>query len=395
MNEFIAAEIQGPYGPLTIPEQVLQQIWHEQNYVDEGLRTASGETLEVEFPGVWNHQEGPDFLNARMKLNEKPLLGDVEIHFYDRDWVNHGHNQDPEFNRVVLHVVLFPPKKEPILTQNGNTIETLVFLPLLETDLEQYLLDYRLTRLERTGEMPLVDMLAPLGPDEFLHHFEDAAKQRWDAKVEAHTHRLAECDWEEACHQVLLESLGGKRNRAVFAKIALNHPIEAWVKGRVTAEGLFAEGNGEWRLAGLRPAAHPRSRFQQYLNLVQQQPEWPRNLLDWDLLKVVKKFAPEETSGFRRKQGLTNRLRQLKSELFQDTLSESMISTLAADMFLPMLASRKALNLFPYWYHWFPGNFPQPLAKFLRDQLAERGIKVPLSNGLQQGLLKMINELRR
>jgi hypothetical protein len=394
MSEFIAAEIQGPYGPLTIPEQVLQQIWLEKKYVGDALTTVSGKNLEVEFPGLWNHQEGPDFLNARLKLDGEPLLGDVEIHFYDKDWENHGHHQDTEFNRVVLHVVLFPTKKPPITTQSGNTVETLVFLPYLETDLEQYVLDYRLTRLEQTGELPLVDLLAPLDSEHFLDHFYDASMVRWKAKVEAHAHRLADTTWEDACHQILLESLGGRRNRAVFAKIALTYPLSEWKGGGFSVEELYAQFDGEWRLAGLRPAAHPQARLKQYLDLVKQQSKWPEKLLGIQL-QTMYDAAPSRTSLFRRQFELKNLLISLKENIFINQLSESMISTLVADMILPLLETKLTKPLFPYWYHWFPGNFPQHLAKFLRDQLAERGIKVPLSNGLQQGLLKMIDELRQ
>ena len=394
MTEFIAAEIQGPYGPLTIPEQVLQQIWHEKKYVGDALKTVSGKSIEVEFSGIWNHQEGPDFLNARLKLDGEPLLGDVEIHFYDKDWENHGHHQDPEFNRVVLHVVLFPPKKSSIATQSGNTVETLVFLPCLETDLEQYVLDYRLTRLEETGELPLVDLLAPLESEHFLDLFYKASMVRWEAKVEAHAHRLKDMAWEEACHQVLLESLGGIRNRAIFAKLALQYPLNVWTAGKVKADDLFAEGAGEWRLAGVLPAGHPKSRLHQYMELIASNPKWPKVLKELRLKNVAKK-QPSETSMFRRDYELKKVLQKLRLNVFQNVFSESLISTLAADMFLPMLSAERSLSLEPYWYHWFPGNFPDSLAKFLRDQCSERGIKVPLSNGLQQGLLKMINELRR
>ena len=394
MTEFIAAEIQGPYGPLTIPEQVIQQIWLERKYAGDALRTVSGKKLEVEYPGLWNHQEGPDFLNARLLLDGEPLLGDVEIHFYDKDWENHGHHQDTEFNRVVLHVVLFPTKEPPITTQSGNTVETLVFLPYLETDLEQYVLDYRLTRLEQTGELPLVDLLAPLKSQQFLEHFQEASKVRWEAKVEAHAHRLADTTWEDACHQVLLESLGGRRNRAVFAKVALAYPLNEWKAGCFSVEELYAQFDGEWRLAGLRPAAHPKVRLTQYLGLVSEQSNWPVKLLALHF-ETMNDKSPSETAIFRRQFELKRLLISLKENAFKNHLSDSMISTLAADMILPLLETKLNISLFPYWYHWFPGNFPQPLAKFLRDQLAERGIKVPLSNGLQQGLLKMINELRK
>ena len=394
MSEFIAAEIQGPYGPMTIPEQVLQQIWLEKKYVGDALKTVSGKKLEVEYSGLWNHQEGPDFLNARLRLDGEPLLGDVEIHFYDKDWENHGHHQDTEFNRVVLHVVLFPTKKPPITTQSGNTVETLVFLPYLETDLEQYVLDYRLNRLEQTGELPLVDLLAPLKSEQFLEHFQEDSKVRWEAKVEAHAHRLADTTWEDACHQVLLESLGGRRNRAVFAKIALKYPLNEWKDGSFSIEELYAQFDGEWRLAGLRPAAHPKVRLKQYLGLVSEQSNWPEKLLAVHFQNMNDK-SPSGTAIFRRQFELKKLLIFLKENIFKNHLSDSMVSTLAADMILPLMETKQTKSLFSYWYHWFPGNFPQPLAKFLRDQLAERGIKVPLSNGLQQGLLKMINELRR
>jgi hypothetical protein len=394
MSEFTAAEIQGPYGPLTIPEQVLQKIWNEKRYVGDMLVTNSGKTLTVEYPGLWNHQEGPDFLNARLQLDGKPLLGDVEIHFYDKDWVNHGHHQNPEFNRVVLHVVLFPSQKSSISTQSGNPVETLVFLPYLETDLEQYVLDYRLTRLEQTGEMPLVDLLAPLNSEDFLDHFWDASMVRWEAKVEAHAHRLKETSWEEACHQLLLESLGGRRNRAAFAKIALEYPLSEWVGGDLTPGDLFANYAGEWRLSGILPAGHPRVRLQQYFDLVSVQPNWASRLLELPLTNEAQ-FDASMTAHFRRNHELSKLLKNLRSDVFNNIFSEALVSTLAADMFLPMLSAQGSHTMEPYWYHWFPGNFPEPLAKFLRHQCVERDIKVPLSNGLQQGLLKMMNEVDR
>ena len=102
------AEIQGPYGPLIIPEQVVQQVWHESKFLTDRLITESGRKLEVVNSGEWNKAEGPDFLNARLLLDGEPVDGDVEIHFNGQDWRYHGHDRDARFERVVLHVVLFP-----------------------------------------------------------------------------------------------------------------------------------------------------------------------------------------------------------------------------------------------------------------------------------------------
>ena len=393
MQTLHTAEIQGPYGPLTVPEQVLQQIWNEKKYVAEGMLTVDGKALEVEFPGVWNHQEGPDFLNARLKVGGEEVLGDVEIHFYDKDWGHHGHDKDPEFNRVVLHVVLFPPRGEGIVTQGGNRPSAFVLLPHLETDLEQYLLDYRLVKLEKTGEMPLVDLLAPLDKEQLPGHLEAAAKLRWKAKVEAMGHRLAGCSWEEACHQLVLESLGGRRNRAVFAKVALDHPWKGWLDWHMDEEALFNEREGEWKLAGLRPAAHPKARLRQYASLASEYPTWPSKLRKWKIPAASGNLDPAETAAFRKGNGLANIVASLADGVFHGAFSKSMLHTLAADVFLPLLANGRDEDLFPYWYHWHPGNFPEQLGMFLRAQCSERGLVVPLSNGMQQGLLQLLNEV--
>ncbi len=395
MQTLYIAEIQGPYGPLTVPEQVLQQIWDEKKFEPEGMKTVDGEALEVEFPGIWNHQEGPDFLNARLKVGGKEVLGDVEIHFYDKDWEHHGHGKDPEFNRVVLHVVLFPPRGDGIVTQGGNRPPTFVLLPHLEMDLEQYLLDYRLVKLEKTGEMPLVELLAPLGKELLPWHLEGAAKLRWKAKVEAMGHRLSAHSWEEACHQLVMESLGGRRNRAVFAKVALEHPWKSWLDWLMDEDALFKEREGEWKLAGLRPAAHPKARLKQYAALASEHPDWPARLRKWKLPGIVEDWDPAETAAFRKKNGMANLVQGLGEGVFHGAFSKSMLHTLVADGFLPMLANERVTALFPYWYHWHPGNFPEQFGMFLRAQYEERGLVVPLSNGMQQGLLQLLNEAGR
>ena len=152
METLQTAEIQGPYGPLTIPEQVVQLIWHEGKFMMNQLFTVSGKRLDVQRPGVWNHHEGPDFLNARLRLDDEPVAGDVEVHFHARDWRLHHHDKDSGFNRVVLHVVLFPGT-QLVQTQRGSFPETLVLLPHLEMDMEQYLLDFRLARMEHSAGM--------------------------------------------------------------------------------------------------------------------------------------------------------------------------------------------------------------------------------------------------
>ena len=240
--------------------------------------------------------------------------------------------------------------------------------------------------------MPLAELMEPLCGEALLPRLAEAAKLRWVAKRDVLANRLKATGWESICHQALLEALGGRRNRAVFAKIALDHTIEQMREQTPSAEMLFNSRKGEWKLAGLRPANQPKARLGQYLDLLNEIPDWPGALRSLELPLPPESFDPIQTARFRK-----DFLRQVSGRLGQTILpgmSFGIANTLVADVFLPLLAADSDAELFPHWYHWQPGNFPEALVTFLRQQCAERGIRVPLGNGLQQGILQLLNEAK-
>ena len=88
-----------------IDERLLARIWRGQWIEPSRLETADGRRLQVVFPGRANGDSGPDFQGAIVALEEGRLLeGDVELHVWSRDWITHGHQRDPAYNGVVLHV---------------------------------------------------------------------------------------------------------------------------------------------------------------------------------------------------------------------------------------------------------------------------------------------------
>ena len=102
-----------------ILERLLHCIWSEQLF-RKSLMVAN-KTIVISSPGWWNLEAGPDFRNAELFLDGQRLCGDVEIHLNSADWYNHRHHEDPRYNQVILHVVLY--KSEICcLKQNGEAI---------------------------------------------------------------------------------------------------------------------------------------------------------------------------------------------------------------------------------------------------------------------------------
>ena len=86
-------------------EDFLHYLWKYQLFTTQINHTRAGHPIEVIHPGVHNHDSGPDFFNARIKIGDTVWAGNVEIHVNASDWVQHGHSTDPAYDNVILHVV--------------------------------------------------------------------------------------------------------------------------------------------------------------------------------------------------------------------------------------------------------------------------------------------------
>jgi hypothetical protein len=118
-----------------LKEHHLHRIWHDRNLGSDRLRTSDGRSLAILDPGIPNSDGGPDFRHARVRIGSVLFVGDVEIHRRVVDWMQHGHQTDPAYNGVILHVVLEgDPLHTPTVTSSGRTIPTLILRPLLTGD---------------------------------------------------------------------------------------------------------------------------------------------------------------------------------------------------------------------------------------------------------------------
>ena len=113
-------------------EEYLHFIWRQKLLSKYQLFTQNKKSLTIIDPGQWNSNSGPDFLQAKIKIDETIWVGHVEIHINASDWFAHHHEDDPNYDTVILHVVLnhncdvYSPDNRPI--------------PVLQVD--QYLDEY-------------------------------------------------------------------------------------------------------------------------------------------------------------------------------------------------------------------------------------------------------------
>jgi len=383
----VLEEVPGLYGTLRIPERLIQKIWLRGEFEKDALRATDGGSIRILSPGKWNLSgEGPDFLGAEIEIAGSTVLGDVEIHFRSSDWHAHGHHENPSFERVILHVILFPlsdhENRNPAITNLGFQPPTLVVLPLLYESLEEYAERDAIQNLSGVHSEEILADWLEINLDERRARLFEHGRARWAKKLAHAKKRLSGEDWSEACHQFALEILGYRRNRAPMSAISLSHTLSELSVSHMNAETLFCEREEEWKLAGLRPANHPKNRLAQYLDLVKANPDWPTHLLECS-------FVLEHTGSFDRKSLMISGMRKhLGTDILAGKIGGSRLDTLVVDGFLPLLAAKQNIDLFAYWFHWYAGDFPTKLKTFLGSaQIAGPGTGEPYSNGLMQGAL--------
>jgi len=326
------AEMQGLYGPYTMAERVVQKIWLQRDFDAHNAVLTDGRRLQIKSTGRWNLLGGPDFCGAKLVLGGREITGDVEVHFHASDWRAHGHAADRAYDKVALHVVLFPlgVDEKPAVAANGEAIPTLILLPLLHRDLEEYVSDDALEVITERDEWRFFAELAAKPANEVLFLLREKAQQRWLQKVYFAGVRIRRLGWEDALHHTALEVLGYGRNRGAMLSIAGRYPVDAWRAG-VDAAEIFTSNRPLWQLHGIRPANHPLTRLLQYQRWTKTRPDWMRSLpgLFADLQKEVSPAMP--TRQARQLLELRHKRRQWALEISGDAISGARFDNLICD----------------------------------------------------------------
>lgn len=250
-------------------EAALVQRWLESRFPP--LTLADGRPLRVIFPGVPGPGHGPDIRGAMLDAGGDYLRGDIEIHLRASGWAAHGHTNDPAYAGVVLHVVA---ENDTGATHTahafGRWIPVLVLPPPASAPRGEALVPPCSLRTAAGAEIT-----APLA---------NLARRRLRQKAARWQPLAASQGPAQALYAALLETLGGTANRDAFASLAETLPLAALLERSsantadhalvIAAELRRAARDLLFRIAGMRPAAHPHRRLEAAAALVAQL--WPR-----------------------------------------------------------------------------------------------------------------------
>ena len=206
-----------------IKEHLVQKCWEHQRFFDFELKATDGRTLQVLKPGVWNHDEGPDFAGAEILLNGKLQTGDVEIHVSSSNWYDHKHHLNSKYNRAVLHVVFWDDDINlRTRTQNGNRIPTLELSHRLDSPLVE-LIDEYMNPEAKHVECRITGRRLKIEPLKSV--FDQLGQERLIANKEAMRALRVSIDFEQLLYEGIMDALGFSQNRESFRELAQRVPI--------------------------------------------------------------------------------------------------------------------------------------------------------------------------
>jgi len=223
--------------PPTVRERIVRCIWFDQSLATDRLRTDDGSKLRVLSPGWWNLEAGPDFRNAALRIGPGPVVkGDVEVHLTSSLWHAHGHDADPAYNGVILHVALWNDAgNTSVRTAAGAVVPQLTLEPYLRTPLAELAdsvdpAEYpeaadassgRCHDLLEQGKVTL-EWLA-----QFLDHAGDQRIAEKARRLATRAAGPAAGDDDQLLYEAIAEGLGYKRNKAPALELARRLPLAA------------------------------------------------------------------------------------------------------------------------------------------------------------------------
>ena len=306
-----------------MPEIVLHYIWEHCLWAGFKKQTTDGRSVEILSVGAHNRDAGPDYSSARVRIDGKEWVGNIEIHVCSSDWIKHRHHLDSAYDNVILHVVRTADK--PVYNSRGELVSQ---CELQYPSDQDYLTDLFAAAQQMDSAISRIGCAEQLVRDPAIlteGWRKTLLRKRLECK-RASIERLLEItkgSWEHALYISLARNFGFHTNSLPFEQLAINTPLSYLQKHRnslfqLTAllmgqAGLLEIGDCKlenedlklakeyaflrtkfsltpmdgsiWKHARLRPQNSPELRIRQFAQLLYQSESLLSKILDSNDLK--------------------------------------------------------------------------------------------------------------
>ncbi|MCM1377489.1 MAG: DUF2851 family protein [Clostridium sp.] len=200
-------------------ELLYHYLW-KYRLCGDSIKLCDGSEAFVVSPGVHNDTSGPDFYACRIRFHDSDWVGNAEVHVKASDWFRHGHQSDPAYDNVIIHVVAVDDRR--IVRDDGSEIPQTVLVPPPGLYATYELLSRRIDDIKCRG---LISALSPIYVSDWL---ESLAMERLHVKAQrildlfAHTFG----DWAQSMFIILCRSLGFGYNALPFELLAKSLPLK-------------------------------------------------------------------------------------------------------------------------------------------------------------------------
>ena len=310
-------------------EDFLHYVWKYKLFDTSNLLTTNNEAISIINSGIHNTDAGPDFFNAKVKIDSTIWAGNIEIHINSSDWLAHHHQNDKAYDNVVLHVVY--NHDIDIYDANNNPIPTLELKNLINDELIN-----KNKKLQNSRDwIPCQNQIGDVDNFTIENWLSRLSVERLERKSEEIkiTLRQNKNDWEQTFYQYLFKYFGLKVNALPFEQLAKNTPLKISEKHKNIASieslyygqagfleeeiddnyyltlkkeyhflkakfGLQAIDKSLWKLLRLRPANFPAIRISQLAHLLFNQTRLFAKIIEAKSIKDIENLFKVSASDY-------------------------------------------------------------------------------------------------
>lgn len=211
---------------LNVKEELLHFIWQYKLLKPIELFSQSGQIIKIIKTGELNKDSGPDFFNAKLKIANLTLAGNIEIHVNASDWFKHKHDNDPAYSNIILHVVYNNDlKKEEFPNTNFEVLE-------IKNYIDKSILKKYEALVSSKNKLPCSKHISKINSLKLHAWLQRMLIERLEQKTEYinHLFELSGHDYTQTFYLTLARNFGFKVNAEPFENLARYLPIQILLK---------------------------------------------------------------------------------------------------------------------------------------------------------------------